>query len=435
MVNIITAVNAGIEQLSADGLIVRILEEHRSRNLNSGKLTALKAQEPKNFKNNRSNNNRGNSNNRNWGATTVKCFNCGTKGHKKSDCWEKGGGREGQAPKWWTSNKANKDQAKQSGETKNNEFAFSFKPDYSIAPTDWLADSAATTHIARNHADFIEYKDEPSSVEGVAPSSVLNTLGKGTVALEFKVNDKIYFVKLHDVKHAPEALNNLISIGRLTDKGYSASFNPTEVHFRSGTGTIFGEGRKIGCMYQMRTCIPRDFAAVAKSRSLEKWHRILGHINYDAIKLLQRNNLVTGLHIDNSNITQCKACVQAKAHMEPFPKQANDSVKDIGDVIVSDVWGRAATEGIGRERYFYSFTDIKSRHTVLFTESTKDQTLKDFKIYKSFLETQTGKKIKKLRTDNGGKYINLPFKEFCASEGIIMEMMAPYSLAQNGTAE
>jgi transposase InsO family protein len=68
-------------------------------------------------------------------------------------------------------------------------------------------------------------------------------------------------------------------------------------------------------------------------------------------------------------------------------------------------------------------------------EPSKDQALKNFKLYKLFLETQTGEKIKRFCTDNGSEYIRLPFKEFCTNEGIIMEMMAPYSLAQNGIAE
>ena len=29
----------------------------------------------------------------------VECFNCHKKGHKKIDCWAKGGGKEGQGPK------------------------------------------------------------------------------------------------------------------------------------------------------------------------------------------------------------------------------------------------------------------------------------------------------------------------------------------------
>jgi transposase InsO family protein len=68
-------------------------------------------------------------------------------------------------------------------------------------------------------------------------------------------------------------------------------------------------------------------------------------------------------------------------------------------------------------------------------EPSKDQALKNFKIYKSFLETQTSGKIRRLCTDNGGEYINSPFKEFCAAKGIIMETTAPYSPAQNGIAE
>jgi hypothetical protein len=58
--------------------------------------------------------------------------------------------------------------------------------------------------------DFIDYVMETSTIEGIAPSSTLKTLGQGTVALEFKVENKVYSVKLRDVKHAPDAPNNLI---------------------------------------------------------------------------------------------------------------------------------------------------------------------------------------------------------------------------------
>ena len=41
----------------------------------------------------------------------------------------------------------------------------------------------------------------------------------------------------------------------------------------------------------------KDFAAMAKGRSWDKWHQILGHVNLWTIKTLLKNNLVTGLLI------------------------------------------------------------------------------------------------------------------------------------------
>ena len=152
--------------------------------------------------------------------------------------------------------------------------------------------------------------------------------------------------------------------------------------------------------------------------------------------MLKTNNLVTRLDINESEEpTQFKACIQGKRHVEPFLKKAEDTVNQIGDVTVSDVWGPAQTKGLSHERCFYSFTDVKSRYSVIYFSNTKDEALRHFELYKVFIETQTGYKLKKNWLDNGGKYVNKNFKDFCGKYGIIMETTAPYSPAQNGIAE
>ena len=49
--------------------------------------------------------------------------NCGRRGHTKDQCWEKGGGKEGQAPKWWNKSskgkKASANVAENKAEEKN----------------------------------------------------------------------------------------------------------------------------------------------------------------------------------------------------------------------------------------------------------------------------------------------------------------------------
>ena len=51
------------------------------------------------------------------------------------------------------------------------------------------------------------------------------------------------------------------------------------------------------------------------------------------------------------------------------------------------------------------------------------------------VETETGLKVKHLRSDNGGKYIDGGFNEYCTTQGIRMEKTIPGTPQQNGVAE
>lgn len=48
----------------------------------------------------------------------------------------------------------------------------------------------------------------------------------------------------------------------------------------------------------------------------------------------------------------------------------------------------------------------------------KDQTFTKFCEFKDFVEKESGKKIKALRSDNGGEYVSQEFKDFYAMEAI-----------------
>ena len=85
--------------------------------------------------------------------------------------------------------------------------------------------------------------------------------------------------------------------------------------------------------------------------------------------------------------------------------------------------------------YFITFIDNHSRKTWIYFLKTKDEVFDRFKEFKALVENSTGKKIKILRSDNGGKYIDKNFTEFCAREGIKREWTAPYNPEQNGVAE
>ena len=51
------------------------------------------------------------------------------------------------------------------------------------------------------------------------------------------------------------------------------------------------------------------------------------------------------------------------------------------------------------------------------------------------VETKTGLKVKCLRSDNGGEYIDGRFSEYCAAYEIMMEKTIPRTPQQNGVAK
>jgi len=55
----------------------------------------------------------------------------------------------------------------------------------------------------------------------------------------------------------------------------------------------------------------------------------------------------------------------------------------------------------------------------------KDQSFTMFCEFKALVKKESGKKIKALRSDNGGEYVSQDFKDFGVVEGIKRELTAP----------
>ena len=94
-----------------------------------------------------------------------------------------------------------------------------------------------------------------------------------------------------------------------------------------------------------------------------------------------------------------------------------------------------STKALSGAEYFLTFIDDHSRKIWIYFLKTKDEVFCQFKEFKALVENLTGKKIKFLRSNNGGEYVDKDFTDFCANEGIRREWTTPYNLEQNGVAE
>lgn len=107
---------------------------------------------------------------------------------------------------------------------------------------------------------------------------------------------------------------------------------------------------------------------------------------------------------------------------------------ELAGLIHSDLGGPLPATRFGR-RYYATMKDDFSRAVWVYLFKTKSQTFECFKQFKTCIEKQTGKKVKRLQADGGGEYTGGDFQTFLKAESIQWDPRSPYTPEQNGKAE
>ena len=97
----------------------------------------------------------------------------------------------------------------------------------------------------------------------------------------------------------------------------------------------------------------------------------------------------------------CKGCVKGNNTKKTFPS-SNIKEKGILEIIHSDVCGPMSSSSLSEYVYYVSFIDDYSRKTWSYFLKSKDEVFSKFKEFKALVENHTERKIKTLRSENGG---------------------------------
>jgi len=157
------------------------------------------------------------------------------------------------------------------------------------------------------------------------------------------------------------------------------------------------------------------------------------NMHHGALRVLRE--ITTGVpNFSVKHYEDCRGCALGKRAKLPFPT-SNSRNTGILDLIHTDVSGRMSHVSFDAYEYHVIFIDDYSRRTWIYFLKTKGEVFSRFKEFKSLVEKQTNRKIRVLRSDNGGEYIDGGFYDFCAQEGIRREFMVPYHPQQNRVSE
>ena len=408
---------------------------------------------------------------------SIKCFNCGKKGHKRADCWAKGGGKEGQGPK---SKNKNKDKGKDSGNAAEDdekldawlaELDLDDLPletdDTGIITSDnaqeieadaalveeqvetagaathkdeWdLYDSGASRHMSACREDFRNYEImEPRGIRA-ADKRTFQAIGRGDLKATIPNGSKTTEILLKNVLYCPGIGQTLVSISGLAKEGYSILFEGTSCRIYNKKRILIGRIEVLNGIYKTKH-IPLAMIAGAAEETLtiDELHRRLAHVAPAAIKKAVEKGWITGVKLDDTKEARpCESCEYAKMTRKAIKltRERPRSTK-FGQEVHSDVWGPALTETKGRRKYYVSFRDDFTRWVEIRLLRQKSEVPEAYLQFVAWAKTQHGvKNIKTLVSDRGGEYMSDKMKKHLADGGTTHKPTVHDTPEYNGIAE
>ncbi len=129
----------------------------------------------------------------------------------------------------------------------------------------------------------------------------------------------------------------------------------------------------------------------------------------------------------------CAEGKQTKNKQSKKDSGENSPIARIGGVICSDLKGPITPVDREKNRYLVNFIDHKTNYCRIFLAMTKDEAGKKFEHFVGHFERQLECRVRVLRTDGGGGYVNIDL--FCERTGIARQRTEADNPASNVKAE
>jgi hypothetical protein len=325
----------------------------------------------------------------------------------------------------------------------------------------WILDSGATCTMCSNRDWFCNFTRLPAPVT-VVLANKHQILGTGSGNVLTKAQGKWHRAVLQNILYVPDLHGNLLSVKQLVNRGNSIQFTKDGCKLLDPRGTVFCEVTHSGSLYPLpiRVLMPES-ARVAITQldrfptegevfhaalltydntskaDAQTWHRRLGHLNDDAITRMVKRGMVHGMEITagSTQDPHCEPCLSGKQTRTTILKETASRADKVLGRIFSDVCGKLPTRSHDGFEYFVTFIDDKSRKVSVQGLKHKSDVARHLQDFVSQSETETGYRVKILRSDGGGEYAGNALVQWLDDKGIKRELTTPDTPQHNGVAE
>ena len=365
----------------------------------------------------------------------LECHYCHKKGHFIAECHKRKAVEARKGPGFGSNPRPGNSNA-----SSTREVAWMAASDYPLNDNDvWYLDSGSERHIT----NFLPHLLDPR------PSTAIIVVGNGQeVKAEAEGNvlllESDYLGRrlvLRNVLYIPSFAANIISIKEAKKTG--SSF---EMH--AGGCTIKMDGHIIleakdgpnGITYVKSSTTAalknKSYSFPTTAKIPELWHTRLGHLGYNNVQRLLSGDMVKGpkFSFDLESIAPCEPCLIGKATRRPF-NPSETVYTELNQLISMDLSGPMSVPSFGGALYSAVYIDHATDASFIRLLKAKSEATAATIEVLNLMENIADRKIKAVRTDGGGEYINKELYGYFKEKGIEPQTTMPYTPEHNGKAE
>ena len=294
----------------------------------------------------------------------------------------------------------------------------------------WYLDNGASNHMTGQRGKFKELDERVTGKVRFGDGSTVTIEGKGSVAFQCKNGEERI---LQEVYFIPNLCNNIISLGQLSEAGNKVILEGDYLWVYEGSGKLLMKVKRTeNRLYKISLEESKPSCLLTKLEENSRlWHARLGHVNFQALELMSKENMAHGIPEMIQPLKRCEGCLMSKQSRKSFPSQANFCSSKVLEIIHADICGPISPTTPGGNRYFLLFVDDYSRKMWVYMLKEKSSAFEMFKKFKALVENGTEESIKTLRTDRGGEFCSKEFTSYCENAGIQRHYTAPYDNAKS----
>jgi hypothetical protein len=210
-----------------------------------------------------------------------------------------------------------------------------------------------------------------------------------------KINGNQWLLK--EVRHVPNLRKNPISIGKLTSEGCISIFTDKVWKVTKGS-LVISKGEKVGTLYLCTGNTNSYISLASTGVDTTLWNDRLGHMSEKGMQILHKINLLP--YFKQIDLDFCEHCVYGKQKRVIFLRVGKEKKSERLEFVHRNVWGPTHVSSLGVSCYI----DDATRKTWVYCIRQKYDVFYTFKKWKYLVENETGKRLKCLRSYNGGEY-------------------------------